>query len=68
MIYANTERDNVLADIMDFTATVVGIATMNGVENPVKAKAIFMAEQMLHQVIMDKIVEKCVESTTPSEN
>lgn len=68
MTYANTERDNVLADIMDFTATVVGIATMNGVENPVKAKAIFMAEQMLHQVIMDKIVEKCVESTTPSEN
>ena len=68
MTYANTESDNVLADIMDFTATVVGIATMNDVENPVKAKAIFMAEQILHQLIMNKIVEKCVEKGVPSNN
>ena len=68
MTTVQTESEKILAEIMGFTNTIVGIASMVDIENPVKAQAIFMAEQMLHQVIMDKIVEKCVEKGIPSNN
>lgn len=68
MIAMPSESDVIMAEIMEFTTTVVGVAELKDVQTHIKAKAIFMAEQILHKIIMNKIVEKCVESTTPSAN
>lgn len=63
-----TEHDKMMAEIMDFTGTIVGIAGMNDVPTAIRAKAIFMAEQLFHKVVMDKMVEKCIEKSTPCNN
>ena len=68
MTIVATESDKMLASIMDFTATVVGIASIKNVENSVKAEAIFVAEKLLHKIVMDKIVEKCAKTSTPCQN
>ena len=68
MTAVQTESEKILAEIMVFTNTIVGIASMVDIENSVKAQAIFMAEQILHQIIVDKIVEKCVEKSIPCNN
>jgi hypothetical protein len=68
MKIAATEHDKMMAEIMEFTQVVVGVAEMRDVPAPVRAKAIFMAEQLFHKVIMNKMVEKCVEKSTPCNN
>ena len=68
MKIATTEHDKMMIDIMDFTAMVVGIAEMKDVEAAVRAEAIFMVEQVFHKMIMQKMVEKCVEKSLPCNN
>lgn len=63
-----TEHDKMMAEIMDFTQTVVGVTEMKNVPVQVKAEAIFMAEQIFHKLIMSKMIEKCVEKSTPCNN
>lgn len=63
-----TEHEKMMAEIMAFTSTVVGVAEMKTVSTQVRAEAIFMAEQIFHKVIMDKMLEKCVEKSTPCNN
>ena len=68
MKLAATEHDKMMAEIMAFTSTVVGVAEMRSVPAQVRAEAIVMAEQIFHKVIMSKMVEKCVEKSTPCNN
>lgn len=63
-----TQSELVMRDIMEFTQTVVGIAEMREVANPIRAQAIFLAEKVLHKMIMDSILEKCCDMAVPSEN
>lgn len=63
-----TEHEQMMLDIMDFTSMVVGIAEMKDISADIRANAIFVVEQAFHRVIMEKIVEKCVEKATPSTN
>lgn len=63
-----TEHEKMMAEIMAFTSTVVGVAEMKTVPTQVRAEAIVMAEQIFHKVIMDKMLEKCVEKSTPCNN
>jgi len=63
-----TEHEQMMMDIMDFTSMVVGIAEMRDVAANIRADAIFVVEQAFHKMIMEKIVEKCVEKATPSAN
>lgn len=63
-----TEHDKMMAEIMEFTQTVVGVAEMRDVPATVRAEAIFMAEKIFHKMIMNKMVEKCVEKSTPCNN
>lgn len=68
MKLAATEHDKMMAEIMTFTSTVVGVAEMRNVPAQVRVEAIMMAEQIFHKVIMSKMVEKCVEKSTPCNN
>ena len=68
MKLAATEHDKMMAEIMAFTQTIVGVAEMKNVPAPVRVEAIMMAEQIFHKVIMSKMVEKCVEKSTPCNN
>lgn len=68
MMMIPTESDNMMAEIMEFTSTVVGLAEMKDVAVPIRAKAIMLAEQVLHKVIMDKLVDKCIEKSIPCNN
>ena len=63
-----TEHDKMMMDIMDFTSMVVGIAEMRDIPAKVRADGIFVIEQAFHKMIMEKIVEKCVEKSTPCNN
>lgn len=63
-----TEHEMMLAEVMTFTNTVVGVAEMNSVPARIRAEAIGMAEQIFHKVIMNKMLNKCVEKATPSNN
>ena len=63
-----TEHDKMMAEIMVFTQTVVGVAEMRTVPANVRAEAIIMAEKIFHKVIMNKMLEKCVEKSTPCNN
>lgn len=68
MKLAITEHDKMMAEIMAFTGTVVGIAEMRNIPASVRVEAIMMAEKIFHKVIMSKMVEKCVEKSTPCNN
>lgn len=63
-----TEHDKMLNEIHSFTRTVVAIAEMQ--KEPVRARAdaIMMAEYLFHQIVMNKMLEKCVEKATPCNN
>lgn len=63
-----TEHDKMMLEIMEFTQTVVGVAEMRDVPATVRAEAIVMAEKIFHKMIMNKMVEKCVEKSTPCNN
>jgi len=63
-----TEHDKMMAEIMAFTQTVVGVAEMRTVPTTVRAEAIVMAERIFHGLIMKKMLEKCVEKSTPCNN
>ena len=63
-----TEHDKMMLEIMEFTQTVVGVAEMRDVPATVRAEAIFMAEKIFHKMIMNKMLEKCVEKSTPCNN
>lgn len=68
MKIAATEHDKMMLEIMEFTQTVVGVAEMRDVPATVRAEAIFMAEKIFHKLIMSKMIEKCVEKSTPCNN
>jgi hypothetical protein len=63
-----TEHDKMMAEIIAFTQTVVGVAEMRTVPATVRAEAIVMAERIFHGLIMKKMLEKCVEKSTPCNN
>jgi hypothetical protein len=63
-----TEHDKMMAEIIAFTQTVVGVAEMRTVPAKVRAEAIVMAERIFHGLIMKKMLEKCVEKSTPCNN
>lgn len=63
-----TEHDQMMVEIMEFTMTIVGVAEMKDIDVTVRAKAIFMAEQIFHKMIMNKMLAKCVEKVTPCNN
>ena len=63
-----TEHDKMMAEIMGFTSTIVGVAEMREIPAKIRAEAILMAEQLFHKTIMNKMVEKCVEKSTPCNN
>lgn len=63
-----TEHDKMMLEIMEFTQVVVGVAEMRDVSATVRAEAILMAEKLFHKMIMKKMVEKCVEKSTPCNN
>jgi len=68
MIAVKTQHDLMLDAIMEFTGAVVAISEMPGIHARDKANAIFLAEKILHKIIMDKIVEKCEKTSTPCQN
>jgi hypothetical protein len=68
MIAVKTQHDLMLDAIMEFTGAVVVIAQMPGIHVKEKAEAIFLAEKVLHKIIMDKIVERCEKTSTPCQN
>jgi hypothetical protein len=68
MIAVPTKSDLVLAEIMEFTGTVVTIAQMQGVANMDKANAIFLAEKVLQKVVMNYIGETAEKVLSPSAN
>jgi hypothetical protein len=68
MIACETEHDKMMAEIMAFTQTVVGVAEMRTVPATVRAEAIMMAERIFHGLIMKKMLEKCVEKSIPCNN
>ncbi len=68
MIAVPTKSDLVLAEIMEFTGTVVTIAQMQGVGNMDKANAIFLAEKVLQKVMMNYIGETAEKVLSPSAN
>ncbi len=63
-----TEHDKMMAEIIAFTQTVVGVAEMRTVPATVRAEAIVMAERIFHGLIMKKMLEKCVEKSIPCNN
>ena len=63
-----TEHDKMMLDIMEFTQLVVGVAEMRDIPATVRADTILIVEKAFHKMIMEKIVEKCVEKATPSTN
>lgn len=63
-----TEHDKMMAEIIAFTQTIVGVAEMRTVPATVRAEAIVMAERIFHGLIMKKMLEKCVEKSTPCNN
>ena len=68
MKLAATEHDKMMAEIIQYTTTIVSVAVMNDIPIKTRAEAIRMAEQIFHKVIMSKMVEKCVEKSTPCNN
>ncbi len=63
-----TEHDKMMAEIIAFTQTVVGVAEMRTVPASLRAEAIVMAERIFHGLIMKKMLEKCVEKSIPCNN
>ncbi len=63
-----TKHDLVLHEIMEFTGTVVGIAQMQGVSNIEKADAIFVAEKILHKVMLNYMSEVADNAMACSDN
>ena len=63
-----TEHDKMMAEIIAFTQTVVGVAEMRTVPASVRAEAIMMAERIFHGLVMKKMLEKCVEKSIPCNN
>jgi hypothetical protein len=68
MIASATEHDKMMAEIIQFTSTVLGVAEMLDVPAKIRAEAIVMAERIFHGLIMKKMLEKCVEKSTPCNN
>jgi len=68
MIACETEHDKMMAEIMVFTQTIVGVAEMRSVPAIVRAETIMMAERIFHGLIMKKMLEKCVEKSIPCNN
>jgi len=68
MIASATEHDKMMAEIMVFTQTIVGVAEMRSVPATVRAETIMMAERIFHGLIMEKMLEKCVEKSIPCNN
>ena len=63
-----TEHEQMMAEIMEFTSLVVRVAEMRDVPVNIRAESILMVEKLFHKVIMDKMVEKCVEKSIPCNN
>lgn len=60
--------DLIMQEIMVFTEAVVSITENGKAPIPVRAKAIMMAETILHELIMSKIITKCADASVPSAN
>lgn len=67
MIATETEYDKMLADVAEFTNTIIRIVDLNA-PNKIKAEIIHQAELIFHQFIMNEIVSKCANTTVPSDN
>jgi len=68
MVIAETEHDKIMIEIMKFTQTVVCLAGLKNVDVHTQAQAIFMAERVFHKVVMDKLLTKCENISTPCRN
>lgn len=68
MRIAATEHDKVMAEIMAFTETIVGVAEMRDIPPVVRADTILLAEELFHKVIMDRMIVQCVQKSTPCDN
>ena len=68
MIIAATEHDKMMAEIMCFTETIVGVAEMRDIPATIRADTILLAEQLFHKVIMDRMIVQCVQKSTPCDN
>ena len=63
-----TKHDMILGDIMTFTGVVVSIAEMKNVSVQDRANAIFLAEKILHKVMIGYIRETTDNALTCSSN
>ena len=63
-----TKHDMILNEIMAFTGTVVSIAEMKNVSVQDRANAIFLAEGLLHKVMIGYIREAADTALTCSSN
>ena len=63
-----TEHEQMMFEIMEFTRVIVGVAEMRHIPVKLRAETILLAEQLFHKVIMNKMVEKCVEKSIPCNN
>ena len=68
MIAVQTEREKVMADIMNFTTLVLAIAERPQWPLDIRVKAIYEAERLLHGAIMAKMVNKCIKQSEPCRN
>lgn len=68
MVIAQTEHDKMMVEIMEFTKTIVCLSGLQSVNVHDKAQAIFLAEKLFHKIVMDKIVTKCENISTPCQN
>lgn len=68
MVANVTERQKVMSEIQAFVMAVVEIAEMKDVDAAVRAKAIVVAEQVLCEIIMNKMVKKCSDNAVACNN
>ena len=68
MTISKTEHDHMMDDIMAFTTAIVGIAELRNVAVADRANAIYMAENVFHKILMDKMIKKCESKAIPSTN
>lgn len=63
-----TEHEEMMVNVMQFTSAIVVLAEMRDVPPRDRAEAIFMAEQIFHKMIMDRMIEKCANNAVPCNN
>ena len=68
MTIAETEHDKMMFEIMEFTKTIVCLSRLKSVNVHEQAQAIFLAEKLFHKIVMDKLLTKCENISTPCRN